>query len=125
MGIQFGHNQEKGIQFTIERDLRSTLSELEKHQQDGRFPSVQMARKILNDETFTNRVSSLFSTGDLFYNPSQPLVSKDAIVVCDHLGNRWVAIYANRRLRNLEEIEFRQKHLMPLADLSNYTQNSN
>jgi hypothetical protein len=121
---QFSRNQERGIQGAIERHLDSVLSELESLEQSGRFPSVQLARKALNDEAIAKRVhvTSLFGTGDLFYNPSQPLVGGNALVVCARVGGRLVAIYADRKVQNLGQTEFQQARLVPLAGVTTQNQ---
>ena len=122
--FQFNRDQERQIQSAIERHLGSVFSELESLEQAGRFPSVQVAREVLNYEAIEERVhvTSLFGTGDLFYNPSQPHIGSNTLVVSVRVGSRLVAIYADRRVQNIGETEFQQARLVPLADVTTQTQ---
>jgi hypothetical protein len=107
------------MQNAIEAHLGLVLGELESRQEGGRFPSVQAARKAMNDETVARRVqiTSLFDTGDLFYNPAQPLVGGEALVLCARVPNHaLVAIQADRKVRVLGETEFEKAGFLPLAD---------
>ena len=124
VGLPARRSQERALQYAIGRHLGSALSELECIQQGGRLPSLEVARKVLNDEEVAKRVhiTSLFGTDDLFYNPSQPLVGSNALVACARVGSRLVAICADRKIRNLSEAEFRQAGLMPLSDRPSQTQ---
>jgi hypothetical protein len=114
---QLGRSQARGMRAVIERHLGSVLSELEKQKQGGRFPSTQVARSALDDEAVAKRVhiTSLFSTDDLYYNPTQPVIGTDALVLCARVRDGLFAIQADRKVRNLKEAEFQQAHLVPLA----------
>src|SRR5467141_32287 len=89
-GLEHGRSQQRGMRAAVERHLESVLAELEKHQNNGRFPTVDVARTVLNDEAIEKRVhvTSLFATRDLLYNPSQPAVGSDAAVLCARIGQR-------------------------------------
>jgi len=111
---QLGRSQAKGMRAVIERHLGSVLGELENQKQGGRFPSTQIARSALRDETVA-KITSLFSTGDLYYNPTQPVIGTDALVLCVRLRDGLFAIQADGKVRSLKEAEFQQAHLVPLA----------
>ena len=111
---QLGRSQARGMRAVIERHLGSVLSELENQKQGGRFPSTQVARSALQDETVA-KITSFFSADDLYYNPTQPVIGTDALVLCARVRDGLFAIQADRKVRNLKEAEFQQAHLVPLA----------
>jgi len=93
-------NQEMELNAAVEHQLSSTLAELEKHQDRGRFPTVEAAREILGGQGVEKRVhtTSLFGDQDLLYNRAQPAVGSDAVVLCAQVGKRLFRIRANREL---------------------------
>jgi hypothetical protein len=114
---QFGRGQAREMRSAIERHLGSVLSELERRQEDGRFPSAQVAQSALRDEAVAKRVhiTSLFGTDDLYYSSDQPTIGSNALVLCARIRGALFAIHANRKVRNLREDELQKARLVPLA----------
>jgi hypothetical protein len=105
------------IEHSALSSLTSGIAEQNHWSERGRFPSTQVARSALQDEAVAKRVhiTSLFSTDDLYYNPTQPVIGTDALVLCARVRDGLFAIQADRKVRNLKEAEFQQAHLVPLA----------
>jgi hypothetical protein len=104
-GIVFSRNQANGFTQVVESCLESVLKELKGHPDGGRFPSLDSARSILNDEVVK----------DVFYNPRQPALASDADVICAHFGGRLFMIRADGKVRQISESELRQIGLVSLC----------
>jgi hypothetical protein len=119
-GFVVGHihfrNQDKGLRAAVESHLAAVLGELEKHSDGKRFPTLQTASLILNDETVAKRVhvTSLFGTDDLSYNPSQPVIGGYEDVICARFWKRLFMIRANREVREIGEGDLQRGNLVPL-----------
>jgi hypothetical protein len=72
--------------------------------------------KILNDQAISTsfHVTSLFSTKDLFYNPTQVSVSNSTLVFCAHVGNGFFALGGYRTIREINQDHLHLLGLMPL-----------
>ena len=107
-------NQRRGFHEAVERHLGSVLNELQRHQEEGRFPPAGAARSALQDEVMARKVhiNSLFGTDDLLYNPSRPEIGGSSTVLGVRLGNTIFAIQANREVKELSRRELEREHLM-------------
>jgi len=107
-------NQRRGFHEAVERHLESVLNELQRHQEEGRFPPADAARSALQDEVMARKVhiNSLFGTDDLLYNPSRPEIGSSSTVLGVRVGNTIFAIQANREVKELSRRELEREHLM-------------
>lgn len=114
---QHGRSQTRGMRAAIDRHLGTVLGELENRQESGRFPSVQSAQSALQDEAVAKRVhvTSLFTTDSLYYNPNQPVIGSDALVLCARVREALWGIQADRKVRRLAEAEVQEAHLVLLS----------
>lgn len=100
---EHSQNHVKGYRNAIERHLQSILAELENHQDRGRFPTVEAARTILDSEEGKKALhsTSLFTIRDLLYNPTQPAVGSNEIILCADVGETLYSIRANRAVSQI------------------------
>lgn len=121
--LTFPHwnDQSKALRAAIESHLRSVLDELEHRQESGRYPSLPVAQNALQDPAVANRVhiTSLFGTANLCYNPTQPKVGSDALIVGARIQNRLFAIQGDRKVQLLTGAELERTHLVPLTGATN------
>lgn len=112
-------NQRRGFHDAVERHLGAVLNELQRHQDGGRFPSVDTARSALQDEAIARKVhiNSLFGTDDLLYNPKSPEIGSDSIVLGVRVGDAIFVIKANREVKEVSRRELEREDLTPLADV--------
>src|SRR5947209_9638028 len=101
MGHAHFQIEEKIMGTAIERHLGLVLTELEAHQDGGRFPTVAAATAILNNADVEKKVhlTSLFGTRDLWYNPSRPVTGSDLDLVAARVGERLFSIRGNRQVQ--------------------------
>lgn len=127
-------NEGKAVQNAIKGQLDVALSQLEKLQRDGRFPSVQGVQDALKDEAVMRQfnTTSIFGYRDLLYNASEPPVGGQALILCARVPDYALfGIYADRKVRIIGEAELRQAHLVSFSDMPTQiqskppTQNSN
>jgi len=109
---------QQAMRTAVERDLGALLNSLENGQENGRFPALRCAQASLHDELATNRVyrTSLFSADDLRFNPNQPFVGSEALVLCARVPWGLFAIQADRKARNVTETEIQKAGLVQLAN---------
>jgi hypothetical protein len=112
-------NERKAVRNAIEGSLDVALSELEKLQKDGRFPSVQSVQTALKNEAVMRQFNntSLFCDRDLFYNPLEPPIGGNAIVLCAHIpGSDRFVIHGDHTVQIINEAAFRQAHLVSFSE---------
>ncbi len=116
-GSVHSRNEARGMRAAVETHLGPVLGELERLQENGRFPSVEKARSALQDEAVARRAhpTSLFNTDDLYYNPAQPAIGTHTLVLCARAPGGLFGIGADRAVRSLRETELHEAHFVSLA----------
>jgi hypothetical protein len=121
VGVWIAHSHaqvhRKVLRAAIGQQLNLVLTELQKHEQGGCFPSAQAAYDALSDESVVKRINitSLFKVDDLYYNAARPVTGSVSLVVCAPVGDSFYGMRADTTLTLLSKTELDQEHLVPLV----------
>jgi len=118
VALRHADNARKAIDAVIARQLAEGMRVLQTHTTNGHYPDLTTARVIAKGPDFQKALkqTSLVSTQDWFYNPSQPASESapDVALLGARFGNRLFILQLDGSVRELSNGQINQSGLVPL-----------
>jgi Tfp pilus assembly protein PilV len=118
VALRHADNARKAIDAVITRQLAEGMRVLQTHATNGHYPDLTTARDIANRPDFQKVIkeTTLLSTQDWFYNPSQPASESmpNIALLGARFGNRLLILQLDGSVRELSGGQINQSGLVPL-----------